>query len=217
MILAIESGSNICSIAILDNEKLISSINISGKNIHDNLLAHTTQELFKYSKIDINEIKYVSVNIGPGSFTGLRIGLSFAKGLIYGKEIKLLGLISNDILFNSINKVLLPNSIKKIATLISSGNDNFYYKSFDVDNDFIIDDLQIISLDKLMDKLEKDTLIIGNMDEIFPKVDNIILNKDLLAADQLNISKKYIKDENFADLKSIKPLYLNEINYKINN
>lgn len=217
MILAIESGSNICSIAILDNEKLISSINISGKNIHDNLLAHTTQELFKYSKIDINEIKYVSVNIGPGSFTGLRIGLSFAKGLIYGKEIKLLGLISNDILYYSINKKLLINNIKKIATLIAAGNDNFYYKLFKIENDEVIDNLQIIGLDKFIAKIDKDTLIMGNFPESFPKVDNIIINKDLLAADQLNIAKKYIKNENFADLKLLKPLYLNEINYKINN
>lgn len=217
MILAIESGSNICSISIFDNEKLISSINIGGKNIHDNLLAHTTQELFKYSKIDISDIKFVSVNIGPGSFTGLRIGLSFAKGLIYGKEIKLLGLISNDILYYSINQNLLPNHINKIATIIAAGNDNYYYKLFKIENDKIIDDLQIISTENLLEKLDKDTLIIGNIPESFPKADNIIINKDLLAADQLDIAKKYIQDENFADLKSIKPLYLNEINYKISN
>lgn len=217
MILAIETSSNNCSIAIFDNQKIIGSININGKNIHDSLLAETTKQLLNNTKIEFKDIQYISVNIGPGSFTGLRIGLSFAKGLIYGKEIKLITLVSNDILFDSINKILMPSNIKKIATLISAGNDNFYYKLFNVENDEVIEDLQIINSDEIISKMYSDTLIIGNVLDSFTKLDNILIQKDLLASDQQNISKKYIINEIFADIKSIKPLYLNEVNYKINN
>ncbi len=83
-VLGLETATTAGSIAIVDdNEGLISEVKINIKVAHAERLMNSVDWLFKSSKISINEIDAFAISIGPGSFTGLRIGLSTAKGLSY--------------------------------------------------------------------------------------------------------------------------------------
>ena len=83
IILAIETSSNICGVSLFKNGKNIDVIENSINRRHDELLSDYTQSILKNNKLKVDEINTISVSIGPGSFTGLRVGLSFAKGIAY--------------------------------------------------------------------------------------------------------------------------------------
>src|SRR4030066_1575979 len=83
-ILAIETATVAGSIAIVDDSAgLIGEVRMDVKVVHAERLMPSIEWLLKASGIQINDIDAYAVSIGPGSFTGLRIGLSTAKGFSY--------------------------------------------------------------------------------------------------------------------------------------
>ena len=83
-ILAIETATVAGSVAVVDDNKgLIGEIKVDVKIAHSERLMSSVEWLLRASCISIEEIDALAVSIGPGSFTGLRIGLSTAKGLSY--------------------------------------------------------------------------------------------------------------------------------------
>lgn len=98
VILNIETSGQSCSTAVCaDGEVLFEKFENEGMN-HAKLLAPFVQECLDY--IDRRELKLeaVAVSMGPGSYTGLRIGLSLAKGLCVGKNIPLIGIDTLEIM-----------------------------------------------------------------------------------------------------------------------
>lgn len=84
LILSIETGTDICSVALARNGKLISlRESAEGRNHAQNLGVYI-EEIFNEIGIDTEDLSAVAVGMGPGSYTGLRIGVSMAKGLCYG-------------------------------------------------------------------------------------------------------------------------------------
>ena len=86
-ILAIETSSNICGISLIENGILINSIDKEKSNQHAEILPKLYQELQIRTNFSLSNIDALAVSIGPGSFTGLRIGLSFTKGLAFSKNL----------------------------------------------------------------------------------------------------------------------------------
>ena len=88
IILSIETSTNICSVGLFKDNKLL-FIKEDNNREHSSLLASFVDELFNKVNFKINEIDAIALSIGPGSYTGLRIGLSFAKGIAFsiGKPI----------------------------------------------------------------------------------------------------------------------------------
>ena len=84
LILCIETGTDICSVGIVNNGELISLRESDSGRAHAKKVALFTDELLKENDILPEQIDAVAVGEGPGSYTGLRIGVSFAKGLCYG-------------------------------------------------------------------------------------------------------------------------------------
>ena len=84
LILCIETGTDICSVGIVNNGELISLRESDSGRDHAKMVALFTDELLKENDILPEQIDAVAVGEGPGSYTGLRIGVSFAKGLCYG-------------------------------------------------------------------------------------------------------------------------------------
>ncbi len=91
MILTIETSTEICSVGIAKEGETISLRESDKGRDHASRVATFTAELFEESGISAEELTAVAVSMGPGSYTGLRIGVSFAKGLCYGLNIPLIG------------------------------------------------------------------------------------------------------------------------------
>ncbi|NKB72593.1 MAG: tRNA (adenosine(37)-N6)-threonylcarbamoyltransferase complex dimerization subunit type 1 TsaB [Candidatus Latescibacteria bacterium] len=89
MILALETATPAASIALVDKEKTIASRYFDIGLQHSRLLYPEIQAIFNVADCRPAELEAVAVSIGPGSFTGLRIGLSTAKGLCLAREIDL--------------------------------------------------------------------------------------------------------------------------------
>ncbi len=83
-LLAIETAVNVCSVCIADEYEILSLREDTGINNHTEKLAIFIDEVMKESKTSYKFLSSVAVSGGPGSYTGLRIGVSAAKGLCYG-------------------------------------------------------------------------------------------------------------------------------------
>lgn len=83
LILNIETSSPICSVCLSKDETVIDFREDRTGNSHAKILTVFIDELFKKNNISLSELDAVAVSAGPGSYTGLRIGTSVAKGLCY--------------------------------------------------------------------------------------------------------------------------------------
>ncbi|MBQ0081247.1 MAG: tRNA (adenosine(37)-N6)-threonylcarbamoyltransferase complex dimerization subunit type 1 TsaB [Alistipes sp.] len=96
LILNIETGTDVCSVALANNGTLLSLRESSSGRDHAKRVAVYTDEILHENGTHAQDLSAISVSKGPGSYTGLRIGVSFAKGLSYGLGIPLLGVGSLD-------------------------------------------------------------------------------------------------------------------------
>lgn len=94
LILCIETGTDICSAGIARDGELVSLRESEAGRDHARNIAVFVDELLRQCDIRPDELDAVAVGRGPGSYTGLRIGVSFAKGLCYGSGIPLLAVDS---------------------------------------------------------------------------------------------------------------------------
>jgi tRNA threonylcarbamoyladenosine biosynthesis protein TsaB len=86
LILYLETATKICSVALAKDEKLLGLRETAVSNSHSELITVFIGEVLNEAGIGINEIDAVAVSKGPGSYTGLRIGVSTAKGLCYSLD-----------------------------------------------------------------------------------------------------------------------------------
>lgn len=86
LILGIETATKMCSVAISRDGELLSIKEIGGEYSHSENLNHFIELVCNEAKITLNQLDAIAVSKGPGSYTGLRIGVSTAKGLCYGLD-----------------------------------------------------------------------------------------------------------------------------------
>jgi len=86
VILSIETATEVCSVALSRNGELITGKDSASSNEHSSLLTLFITEVMEEAGIPLNALDAVAVSKGPGSYTGLRIGVSAAKGLCYALD-----------------------------------------------------------------------------------------------------------------------------------
>lgn len=91
-ILSIETSTSICSVAIHDQGNLLALAEIDEPGAHAEKLLGLVGEVFEKAGLSFGDLDAVAVSQGPGSYTGLRIGVSTAKGIAFALEIPLIGI-----------------------------------------------------------------------------------------------------------------------------
>ena len=90
MILSIETSTDVCSVALSDSGRTLMSLEYEGAPQHAARLAPMIQDLMAKASLNYRDLDAVAVSSGPGSYTGLRIGASTAKGIAYAAGLKLI-------------------------------------------------------------------------------------------------------------------------------
>ena len=120
-ILAIDTSGENCSCSILDDTKVIADFNLSTGTTHSETLLPMIDEMFKFSHLSLEDMDVLACSIGPGSFTGLRIGIATIKGFALSLNKKviavptLLALAQNVSSFEGL-----------ICAVLDAKNDNVY-------------------------------------------------------------------------------------------
>lgn len=111
-ILCLETSTRNCSVAIFSDDELLCLCEEQHENFrHDEWLHTFVEWTLEGAELELNQLDAVAVSSGPGSFTGLRIGVSAAKGFAFGLDIPLISITTLDILAE-------PHHQKEYATII---------------------------------------------------------------------------------------------------
>ena len=102
IVLSVDSSSLVTTVALLKDEYILGEYTLNFKREHSIILMEKIEMLLKDCEVDINEIDGFVVSKGPGSFTGLRIGMATIKGLSMGSNKPYVSISSLDALANSL-------------------------------------------------------------------------------------------------------------------
>ena len=132
-ILFIETSTALCSTALSEDGKIISTRENQDRK-HASLTAPFIQEMLDEKNLTVKDCDAVCVSMGPGSYTGLRVGVSTAKGLCFGAGLPLMAVGSLDTLvWQAIRENLLPEGCKYIVPMIDARRMEVYTAVFTPD------------------------------------------------------------------------------------
>ena len=124
-ILTIDTSSKNASISYSNKGKIIDDKVWTSKNNHSIELSENVLKLFSCNSLNVNDLDFISVALGPGGFTAIRVGISFAIGLSKFSNIKILGIPTFEIEFEK-NVIFKKNNI---TALIPAGFNSYCWKS----------------------------------------------------------------------------------------
>jgi len=216
-ILCVDTSSFIGSVSVFENLSLISSNSTEVEKSHSKLIIQLIDQSLKDAKIKINEVDAFAVSMGPGSYTGLRIGVSTIKGLCYSLEKPLISINTLEILSKSaLNHINNYNDFF-ICPMIDARRMEVFTKMLDNDFNEVEKDKALILDDKSFNDIGggKSIYFFGDGSNKFQKITN---NKNFHFIDNIISSSKHmgelanIKYENnqFENLTTFEPFYIKD-------
>lgn len=129
LVLAINTSTKVGTVALYHSKTgLISEVNLNIKLNHSDTVMTSVDSLFELSGYTIKDVERVAVSIGPGSFTGIRVGVGAAKGIAYSLRVPIVGINELDLVAH-----LAGNTKKKIISTIDARKERVYYCDYSFD------------------------------------------------------------------------------------
>jgi tRNA threonylcarbamoyladenosine biosynthesis protein TsaB len=222
IILGIETATMTGGLALIDEEKLISEYTLNMKTTHSSRLMPALDWILKDASLNKNQINGIAISIGPGSFTGLRIGLATAKGLAMGLNIPLVTVPTLDALAYNVSYVPY-----QICPIQDARKKEVYSAIFRYENGIITrkSPYQVISPDELINQINEKTIMLGDGLNIYGELFREKLGEFAIFANnsqrlprasviaELGLAK--LKAGEITDLASSEPLYIRRADAEI--
>ncbi|WP_208440268.1 tRNA (adenosine(37)-N6)-threonylcarbamoyltransferase complex dimerization subunit type 1 TsaB [Bartonella raoultii] len=189
LILAIDTASIYCAVALIHHEFVIAHINERMHKGHaEKLIGHIAQVMTQ-AKMTLNQVDLIAVNIGPGSFTGVRVGVSTARALALALEIPAVGVSALEALAAQITPH--QNTVSAITVVIEAGRNMFYHQNFNEDLT-PLGEPGLKTIEDIIEDLPQQTRLIGPATDIIAQymTDN-------------KINKKNVRDKIFCEAADI--------------
>ncbi len=162
-ILCIETATEICSVALINNDKIIAFEHDLSGNSHASKLHLLVENVLQKANIGFNDLNAVAISKGPGSYTGLRVGVSAAKGYCYVLNIPLIAINTLQSLANGY-LMQNPNYSGLICPMIDARRMEVYCAVFDSNlNEILPTQAKIIDEHSFANELAQNEIVfIGN-------------------------------------------------------
>ena len=151
-ILCLECSATPASVALIEDGKIIGSSVINIKLTHSQTLMPMVESLLNATKLSVNDIDGIAISQGPGSFTGIRIGISAAKGLAFTKNLRCVGIST----LRAMAENFKGNNCVVCAVMDARCN-QFYNAIFDISNGQItrLCEDRALMCDELLEEIKK--------------------------------------------------------------
>lgn len=218
-ILNIETSTDVCSVALTSEGQVLDHRENYEGQTHATLLSQYVKEMLDYARSRELKLDAVAVSIGPGSYTGLRIGLSEAKGLAFGLEVPLIGvntlqLMAVSTMFNHFveeDKVLY-------VPMIDARRMEVYTAAFNPALEAVLEPQAMILDEHSFDALLEQGYTLIMMGNGSDKARQVFTSGGVrfiegikpVAVDMLALAEKSWREQNFIDVAYSTPLYLKE-------
>jgi len=215
MLLGIDTSTQSVGIAIYDGHQILCEESWISRRYHTVELAGAVDTNLKRAGIDPKDLDVLAVATGPGSFTGLRIGMALVKGLAYTHQIPVIGIPTLDITARAI-----PPSDKRLAAVLQAGRSRLAVGWYSMDKDQWISEelIENLSLDELLGKIDQPCILTG---ELTKEIREVVAENDLLSIADPTLamrSPKYLAEMAWErwqsgdvdDVLTLKPFYLHK-------
>ena len=218
-ILNIETSTEVCSVALTSEGQVLDhSENYEGRT-HATILSKYVQQALQYARTREVPIDAIAVSIGPGSYTGLRIGLSEAKGLAFGLNVPLIGvntlqLLAVSAMFNH----FIDEDKLLYVTMIDARRMEVYTAAYTPALEALVEPQAMILDEHSFENLLNDgyTLVaVGNGSDKAREVlkhdrMRFIAGIKPVALEMMALAEKAFREQQFIDVAYSTPLYLKE-------
>ncbi len=141
--LVADTSSGVCGVGVFEDDKILSKNELDNGKTHSENFMPLVEKSLKDAKVNLNDIDCIGVVAGPGSFTGIRIGVASCKAMAEVKKIKMISVISLDSI--AMNE---DGSSDVICSLIDARNNQVYCGIFDKNinklEEYIADDINVV-------------------------------------------------------------------------
>ena len=221
MVICIETATNLCSVALCSSTGVITRKESNDLKSHASMLTVFIDEILKENNLRAKELEAVAVGKGPGSYTGLRIGVSVAKGIAYAASIPLIGIETTLSMFWGIAGRIKEFTDDEADTLLCPMLDarrmEVYNAIYD-SNGRVVKKISadVISEDSFADIPESKKIIFFG--DGAGKCKEVIRRKNVYFADDFRISASHMKipvyqaiyKQHFEDVAYFEPFYLKD-------
>lgn len=217
-IIGIETSGSTGSVAVCNGDTIVGRKTFGRKLNHGKEIVSSLKAIFDEIKWEPNDVDLIAVSVGPGSYTGLRIGITCAKTLAYGLGKPVIDVPTLDVLAENVR-----DDVKNLCPVIDARRNKVYACIYagtssgknDTERNRITDFL-IISPEKLLDILPEPVLLFGNgvapYKDIFAQKKATFANDDGLGiADAVTVARlglKRYEQGKRCDINLLAPLYL---------
>lgn len=216
LILSIETSTTVCSIAVTDGKDVVVSQKLFLEKSHSNLLTVIIEDALRQCGLKPSDLAAIAVSKGPGSYTGLRIGVSTAKGLCYATDKPLVSVPTLRAMAYEVNAQNTEGYF--LTPMLDARRMEVYTSTFDSDLNTIIEtNAKILDEDSFSETLaSKRVLFYGDGSDKFSQLVETNHNARFIsgvspsawAVGQLAFDK-FLKQD-FEDVAYFEPFYLKE-------
>ena len=220
MILCLETATPVCSVALNDGCCTLALRETEGQNAHSEKITNFIREVMETAGIDYSRLDAVAVSKGPGSYTGLRIGVSTAKGICYAADLPLMAIDTLEAMAYGM-KAKLGSHITEndlLIPMIDARRMEVYAAVFDANLNKINDTAALVIDENSFGDLRKAHRLwlfgdgapkLGKLFESQPNI-NIIDGFRPSAAYMRPLAEKALRERDFVDVAYFEPFYLKD-------
>jgi tRNA threonylcarbamoyladenosine biosynthesis protein TsaB len=174
-ILAVDTATTSCSVAIVDNTSLLSEFTLAKEETHSKHLMDMIKEALRMSGLNFSDLDGFAVTRGPGSFTGLRIGISTIKGLVVASEKPVVGVSSLEAL-----ALQVSYSRDLICPILDARRGEVYFSRYRFLNGHLKKQTKerVAPPDQAVEDLNESCLFVGNGALLYKEMTNETFRKE---------------------------------------